>query len=75
MSNVPGPKRGIIINGKKCHKAYPLMVPIGNFGMAINVYSMNGVMKVSVCSDAKCCKQPQKIIELFEKKYDEVKKQ
>lgn len=58
LSNVPGPRKGIVSCGKKFYRAWPYMVPAGNFGVGCNVYSMNGVMKFSLTTDSKCCKDP-----------------
>jgi len=72
FTNLPGPMKPVYFNGKASKKAWIYFIPVGGCGVAISLYSHNGIIKLSTCSDEVMFKKPAEFIEMFEDTLDQV---
>ncbi len=61
----------MVYNKKKSIKVFFFSVPIGKVGVSVGVYSHNGIMTLSLCSDEGRLKDPQEYMRYFEEELRE----
>jgi hypothetical protein len=57
-TNLPGPKKPIVYNGKKSKRAWVFYIPVGQCGVSMALYSHNGIVKLGVTADDAMMKDP-----------------
>lgn len=58
FSNLPGPKKPIVINGHKSKRAFVVVNPAAQSGVSITLYSHSGVFKLAATTDHARVKDP-----------------
>lgn len=70
FSNVPGPKKPLIISGKTVHSIVFFAPGMGNLNASLNIVSHADVLKVACVSDNSLIQDPALMIDLFEKNFE-----
>ena len=70
FSNLPGPRKPLYYKGRQVKKAWVVYTPTGGCGVAMALYSYNGLLKFSITADDYMMKDPRLFIDLFEQTLD-----
>ncbi len=62
FSNLPGPKKPIVINGHKSKKAMIFVNPAAEQGTSLTLYSHSDICKFGVTTDIARVKDPEVIV-------------
>jgi hypothetical protein len=58
FSNLPGPKKPIVINGHRSKRAFVVINPAAESGASLTLYSHAGIFKFAVTTDSARVKDP-----------------
>lgn len=76
VSNVPGPKGGMVYKGSKttatCTGFIALVPGLGDLACGISALSMDTTLFMAIQADLSYIKDPQLIREIIERNYDEL---
>jgi WS/DGAT/MGAT family acyltransferase len=70
MTNVPGPRRKLHIDGHRIEYIMPWVPRAGNIGLGVSIFSYAGTVRVGIASDAGLVPDPETILHGFQNEFD-----
>ena len=72
LTNVPGPRRKLHMNGHRVQHIMPWVPRAGKIGLGVSIFSYAGDVRLGIACDSGLVSDPETIIEGFEHEFDQI---